>query len=75
MAQNRDVACRFYLAEGQCEKGKEGTFSKACQKCKQYSPMTYKKSFRPPNLRKMKREEYERRQEKEMMDEWLEEEK
>ena len=75
MAHSRDTACKYYICEGECEKGKEGTFNKACQKCKLYSPITHKKSFRPHNIRKAKREEYERQQEKEMMDEmWFDEE-
>jgi hypothetical protein len=35
---DREVACVYYVYEGECLKGKEGTFKKACQICKKYKP-------------------------------------
>lgn len=37
MAQVRNVACKYYISEADCEKGFEGTFRRACQTCKFYS--------------------------------------
>lgn len=36
MAKDREYPCKYYLNEGNCSKGKEGTFSKKCQTCKSY---------------------------------------
>ena len=35
---DREVACVYYVYEGECLKGREGTFKKACQICKKYKP-------------------------------------
>ena len=72
MAGTRDTACKFYVCEGECEKGKEGTFKDSCQKCRFYSPVTHKKGFRPANIKRAKEEAYNKRRVKEMMDEDLE---
>lgn len=37
--QDREVSCMYYECEGQCLKGKEGTFRGSCQKCKLYLPL------------------------------------
>lgn len=75
MGRARNAMCRYYIEEGNCEVGKEGTFNKACQKCRMYSPYTYKKSYNPKDRRKAKKEKHIRQEE--LMDEaWgLEEEK
>lgn len=39
MAQTRNVVCKFYESEGNCDKDFEGTFKKACQTCSFYSPV------------------------------------
>ena len=39
MAKDREIACKSYICEGNCSKGKEGTFRKACQKCGSYDPI------------------------------------
>lgn len=55
MAQVRNVACKYYISEADCEKGFEGTFRRACQTCKFYSaaqqqqPKKKKKSNFDPN--------------------------
>ena len=36
MSRDREIACENYICEGNCKKGKEGTFRKACQTCKDY---------------------------------------
>ena len=36
--KERGVVCKFYVCEGSCSKGREGTFHKYCQKCDKYSP-------------------------------------
>ena len=36
MARTRERQCEFYICEGQCSKGREGTFLKQCQTCNQY---------------------------------------
>lgn len=36
MVSEREVACVHYKWEGECAKGREGTFRKACQTCKKY---------------------------------------
>lgn len=37
MALARNVPCKYYIAEQECEKGFDGTFRKACQTCKFYA--------------------------------------
>ena len=36
MAKTRERQCEFYICEGQCSKGREGTFLKQCQICNRY---------------------------------------
>ena len=36
MAKTRERQCEFYICEGQCSKGREGTFLKKYQTCNQY---------------------------------------
>ena len=36
--KDRGVVCKFYICEGSCSKGREGTFNKYCQKCDKYFP-------------------------------------
>lgn len=38
MSKDRLTVCKFYINEGNCEKGKDGTFHKQCQHCKDYRP-------------------------------------
>lgn len=57
MSKVREVACEFYVCEGVCTKGREGTFRKQCQICNKYSPI---KGGRPArkDLRREKKEKY-----------------
>ena len=49
MAKTRERQCEFYICEGQCSKGREGTFRKACQHCTKYRP---KRGTRPARVDK-----------------------
>ena len=55
MAKDREIVCKYYLYEGSCSKGREGTFRHKCQTCNIYEP---KKRTVPArkNLRKTKLE-------------------
>lgn len=73
MAQTRNTPCRYYICENNCEKGFEGTFGKACQKCKNYIPIIQKKPVKTRgDLRKTKRSDYEEKEAKEMLEEEME---
>lgn len=37
--KDREIVCLFYNYEGNCSKGREGTFRKRCQVCSLYSPL------------------------------------
>lgn len=54
MAVEREVACIYYKWEGECEKGREGTFRKACQTCKKYKAK--KEACLPARILKDKRQ-------------------
>lgn len=51
MAKNREIACTHYKCEGNCDLGKEGTFYKQCQHCKNYSKLAGGKPARTDNRR------------------------
>ena len=53
MSKDREIACEYYINEGNCKKGHKGIFNKTCQTCKDYSVL---KNSRPrrKNLRKEK---------------------
>lgn len=36
MAKDREIACEYYINEGNCKKGHKGIFKKTCQVCKDY---------------------------------------
>lgn len=36
MARTREIVCEYYVCEGNCLKGREGTFNKQCQICNKY---------------------------------------
>lgn len=36
MAKTREIVCEYYICEGNCSKGREGTFNKCCQTCNKY---------------------------------------
>ena len=57
MSRNRERACKYYICEGNCSKGREGTFRKQCQICSLYLPLPGGQSARK-DLRREKREKY-----------------
>ena len=36
MVKTREIVCEYYICEGSCSKGREGTFTKCCQTCNKY---------------------------------------
>ena len=52
--KDREIVCLFYNYEGNCSKGREGTFNHKCQTCDKYTP---KPGARPrrKDLRKNKK--------------------
>jgi len=59
MAKTREVACKFYINEGNCSKGRDGTFRRKCQHCNLYDPIPGGRAARP-DTRAQKREKYEK---------------
>lgn len=57
MAKAREVACKFYMNEGNCSKGRDGTFRKQCQYCNLYVPIPGGKPARP-DTRQEKKQKY-----------------
>ena len=57
MAKTREIQCVYYLNEGNCAKGRDGTFTRKCQTCNLYKA---KKGARPrrKDLRKEKNEKF-----------------
>lgn len=65
--KDRETACVYYLCEGECSKGREGTFRKYCQRCKLYTPLAGAEPARK-DLRRKKREDARRKDKK--FDRW-----
>ena len=67
--QDREVSCMYYKWEGECAKGREGTFRKACQICKKYKA---KKGGIPArqNLKKQKAEKLKEQDMRRMMQDY-----
>lgn len=59
MARDRERACEYYLNEGNCMKGHEGTFRDCCQTCYEYKPKKGGRSKRK-DLRKEKTIKWEK---------------
>ncbi len=38
MAHYRETVCMYYVAAGQCKKGREASHGRYCQKCDKYMP-------------------------------------
>ena len=51
MAKTRERACRYYICEGQCKKGRKGDFNGTCQHCDKYNPLPGSKPRRTDNRR------------------------
>ena len=47
--KDREIVCKNYICEGNCSKGREGTFRKACQTCDKYCPIRGGKLARTDN--------------------------
>lgn len=65
MAKDREVACKYYIAEYQCFKMREGSFHDYCQRCDAYEPIPGGRPARTDN-RKKKRDKISKRE----MREW-----
>ena len=63
MAHTRERQCQFYIYEGCCSKGRDGTFYKQCQICDKYVPKPGAKPARTDN-RKKKQEKIARKENK-----------
>ena len=45
MARYREVPCKFYIALGQCKKGRQAIHRTYCQHCDKYEPRAKVKSL------------------------------
>lgn len=45
--KDREIACKYYVCEGECKKGRAGTFRKQCQTCNLWDPV---KGGRPARI-------------------------
>ena len=63
MAKTREIQCIYYVCEGNCDLGKEGTFRKHCQTYKTYKKLPGGNPARTDNRRQkmdriMRKERY-----------------
>lgn len=63
MSKTREIQCQYYLNEGNCSKGRSGTFRKQCQTCNLYSHKIGGKPARP-NLKRKKLDDIRKREER-----------
>ena len=61
MSKERQTPCKFYVCEGDCEKGREATHNKYCQHCKLYQARAKVKhiNLKKQKLEKIRRNEFE----------------
>lgn len=45
MAKYREIPCKYYIALGQCQKGRQAVHKTYCQHCDQYLPRAKVKSI------------------------------
>ena len=45
MAKYKEVPCKYYIALGKCEKGREACHRTYCQQCSKYEPRAKVKSI------------------------------
>ena len=64
MAKTREIVCEYYICQGKCSKGREGTFYGSCQICNKYAP----KKGAKPNRTDTRRKKMERIERKEKYD-------
>lgn len=62
--RTREIACIHYVCENECRLGKDATFYKHCQICKNYKPLKGSKPARTDN----RKQKEERRMRKEKWD-------
>ena len=53
MSKDRIEPCKYYVCEGECEKGRESEHNGYCQRCKLYEPRAH---IKHQNLKKAKLE-------------------
>lgn len=52
MAKERTRQCTYYVCEGQCLKGRDGTFHKQCQICNKYQAKAGARPYRTDDRRR-----------------------
>lgn len=59
MARDRETVCMYYVAAGQCKKGREASHTHYCQKCDGYVPRVRvrHKNQKKEKLRRIKERE------------------
>lgn len=67
--KDREVRCIYYDYEGNCLKGREGTFWDACQTCNKYKPAKGGAPARK-NLKRQKMEKIQKRDIKRMLNDY-----
>ena len=55
--KDREIACKYYVCEGECLNGRDGTFRKQCQICNKNDPIPKGKAARP-NLKHEKQTKF-----------------
>ena len=60
MARDREIACKSYVCEGNCKKGRGGRFRKDCQTCKDWDPVQGARPARL-DLRRKKRADFDKK--------------
>ncbi|MCI9147383.1 MAG: hypothetical protein HFG73_03815 [Hungatella sp.] len=62
MARYRETVCMYYVAAGQCKKGREASHPNYCQRCGKYVPRAKVKHIneKKKKLDKIRKKEMER---------------
>ena len=60
MAEYREAVCKFYVALGECSKGRDACHKGYCQRCNKYIPRSKvrKVNKKRSALEKMRKKEY-----------------
>lgn len=60
MAKDRETPCKFYIAKGECSKGRAAEHKGYCQKCGKYVPRVRERHINKKKLKleKIRRGEY-----------------
>ena len=61
MARDRETVCMYYVAAGQCKKGRDAAHTHYCQRCDKYVPRARvrQKKQKKEKLRRIKEREAE----------------